>query len=274
VFGRRLHGQVCRLLALQNAIRRSRRLAGTRCRRLVWRQQSTDRYSHIAAPWGCRGSHRRVLGVDLNCSESRQACQPSRPRGTITACRPNSMVRLAAKGADRRALTKLRNFVSAIASKTRKLTSAAALPLSTARSSLETNLSRSFSTATTKHLLFRLTAFAKSQRGSHECASLQILIAATNGCCLLAHHYLLPPSPPAEKAHRVPVQWLFWTDGCCTGTVLIVVHHMGAASNGGRFRIEADAQPSSIHANPAHSKGPPGPGGALRFPPGPLQVGQ
>src|SRR5262245_30304627 len=41
----------------------------------------------------------------------------------------------------------------------------------TARSSLETSLSRSFSTATTKHLLFRLTAFAKSQRGSHGCRS-------------------------------------------------------------------------------------------------------
>src|SRR5262249_26544769 len=65
----------------------------------------------------------------------------------------------------------LPNFTSAIASKTRKPTSAAALPLSTARSSLETTLSRSFSTATTKHLLFRLTAFAKSQRVSHECRS-------------------------------------------------------------------------------------------------------
>jgi len=100
------------------------------------------------------------------------------------------MVRLAAKGADRRALTKLRNFVSAIASKTRKLTSAAALPLSTARSSLETNLSRSFSTATTKHLLFRLTAFAKSQRGSHECAS-----DLNRG-----YQWLLPSSPPLPSA--------------------------------------------------------------------------
>ena len=53
----------------------------------------------------------------------------------------------------------------------KKTHSAAALPLSTARSSLETSLSRSFSMATTKHLLFRLTAFAKSPRGSHECRS-------------------------------------------------------------------------------------------------------
>jgi len=65
----------------------------------------------------------------------------------------------------------LGNFRLATASKTRKLTSAAALPLSTARSSLETSLSRFFSTAPTKHLLFRLTAFANSQRGSHECRS-------------------------------------------------------------------------------------------------------
>jgi hypothetical protein len=53
----------------------------------------------------------------------------------------------------------------------KKITSAAALPLSTARSSLETSLSRSCSTATTKQSLFRLMAFAKSQRGSHECRS-------------------------------------------------------------------------------------------------------
>jgi hypothetical protein len=57
------------------------------------------------------------------------------------------------------------------ASKTGKLTSEAALPLSTARSSLERSLLRFFSTAPTKHLLFRLTAFAKFQRGSHECRS-------------------------------------------------------------------------------------------------------
>src|SRR5262249_26696803 len=59
--------------------------------------------------------------------------------------------------------------MSAIASKTRKLTSAAALPLSTARSSLETSLSRSCSTAATKRSMSRLTAFAKSHRGNHEC---------------------------------------------------------------------------------------------------------
>src|SRR5262245_58255210 len=60
----------------------------------------------------------------------------------------------------------LRIFVSTIASKTRKLTSAAALSLSTASLDLKARLSRSYSTATTKRLLFRLTAFAKSQGGS------------------------------------------------------------------------------------------------------------
>jgi hypothetical protein len=63
----------------------------------------------------------------------------------------------------------LRIFVSVIASKTRKLTSAAALPLSTASLNLKVSLSRSYSTAATKRLLSRLTAFAKSYGGSHEC---------------------------------------------------------------------------------------------------------
>src|SRR5262249_36422589 len=61
------------------------------------------------------------------------------------------------------------------------LTSAAALPLSTARSSLETSLSRSCSTATTKRSLFRLMTFAKSQRGSHECRPPQNDLAALTG---------------------------------------------------------------------------------------------
>src|SRR6266576_2266600 len=55
----------------------------------------------------------------------------------------------------------LRIFVSAIASKTRQLTSAATLPLSTASLNLEASLSRSCSTAATKCSLFRPTAFAK-----------------------------------------------------------------------------------------------------------------
>src|SRR5262245_29831733 len=42
---------------------------------------------------------------------------------------------------------------------------------------------------------------------------------------------------------------------------------MGAASNGGRFHIEGDAQPSSIHTNPAPSRDR-WPWGALRFPQG------
>jgi hypothetical protein len=46
-----------------------------------------------------------------------------------------------------------------------------------------------------------------------------------------------------------------------------VVHHMGAASNGGRFHIEGDAQPSSIHTNPAPSRDR-WPWGASRFPQG------
>src|SRR5262245_28485887 len=74
----------------------------------------------------------------------------------------------------------LRIFVSAIASKTRKLTSAAALPLSTASLNLEASLSRSCSTAATKCSLFRPTAFAKSQRGSHECRSCDL----NRGGCL------------------------------------------------------------------------------------------
>jgi hypothetical protein len=56
----------------------------------------------------------------------------------------------------------------------KKITSAAALPLSTARSSLETSLSRSCSTAATKRLMSRVTAFAKSQRGNHECRSCEL----------------------------------------------------------------------------------------------------
>jgi hypothetical protein len=56
----------------------------------------------------------------------------------------------------------------------KKLTSAAALPLSTVRSSLETSLSRSCSTAATKRSMFRLTAFAKSQRGNHKRRSCEL----------------------------------------------------------------------------------------------------
>src|SRR5947208_5832885 len=79
----------------------------------------------------------------------------------------------------------LRNFMSATASKTRKLTSAAALPLSTASLNLEASLSRSCSTATTKCSLFRPTAFAKSQRGSHECRSCDL--SASDGGRLMSH---------------------------------------------------------------------------------------
>ena len=39
---------------------------------------------------------------------------------------------------------------------------------------LKARLSRSYSTATTKRLLFRLTAFAKSQPGNHECCSCEL----------------------------------------------------------------------------------------------------
>src|SRR5260370_41877543 len=60
-------------------------------------------------------------------------------------------------------------FVSAIASKIGKLTSAAALLLSTASLNVKARLSRSYSTGATKWSMFRLMAFAKSQRGSHEC---------------------------------------------------------------------------------------------------------
>jgi hypothetical protein len=68
----------------------------------------------------------------------------------------------------------LQIFVSAIASKTRTLTSAAALPLSTATLNLKARLSRSYSTAATKRSLFRLTAFAKSQRGNQESRSCEL----------------------------------------------------------------------------------------------------
>src|SRR5919198_4400313 len=61
--------------------------------------------------------------------------------------------------------------MSAIASKTRKLTSAAELLLSTASLNVKARLSRSYSTAATKRSMSRLIAFAKSQRGSHECRS-------------------------------------------------------------------------------------------------------
>jgi hypothetical protein len=44
------------------------------------------------------------------------------------------------------------------------------------------------------------------------------------------------------------------------------VHHKGAASDGGRFRIEADAQPSSIHTNPAPSRDRPALGERCVFP--------
>src|SRR5215470_19788808 len=47
----------------------------------------------------------------------------------------------------------------------------------------ETSLSRACSTATTKRLLFRLTAFAKSQRGNHECRSCDL----PRGGCLSFH---------------------------------------------------------------------------------------
>jgi hypothetical protein len=83
--------------------------------------------------------------------------------------------------------------------------------------------------------------------------------------CVGSSGALLTPSPPAEKAHSSRYSDLFWTDGCCTGTVLIVVHHMGAASNGGRFRIEADAQPSSVHTNPGPSRDRPALG-SVAFP--------
>jgi hypothetical protein len=43
------------------------------------------------------------------------------------------------------------------------------------------------------------------------------------------------------------------------------VHHIGAASNGGRFHIESDAQPSSIDTNP-HLQGTAGPGERCVFP--------
>jgi len=46
---------------------------------------------------------------------------------------------------------------------------------------------------------------------------------------------------------------------------LIVVHHMGAASNGGRFHIEGDAQLSSITPTP-HLQGTAGPGERCVFP--------
>jgi hypothetical protein len=52
-------------------------------------------------------------------------------------------------------------FASAIASKTRKLTSAAALLLSIASLNVKARLSRSYSTAAMKGSMFRLMAFAK-----------------------------------------------------------------------------------------------------------------
>src|SRR5262249_53916621 len=91
------------------------------------------------------------------------------------------------------------------------LTSAATLPLSTARSSLETSLSRSCSTATTKRLLFPLTAFAKSQRGNHECRSCDLPRGGTahyysSGCssCFIIYS-TAPPRPPRKRPNKWPI---------------------------------------------------------------------
>jgi hypothetical protein len=53
---------------------------------------------------------------------------------------------------------------------------------STASLNVEARLSRFYSTAAMKQSMSRLTAFAKSQRGSHECSS--DVITGNNGCCL------------------------------------------------------------------------------------------
>jgi hypothetical protein len=99
--------------------------------------------------------------------------QINEPRGisvyafSMEATEPNE--RLAGASNTEHRKCPLRNFTSATASKTRKLTSAAALPLSTARLNVKARLSRSYSTDATKRSTSRLTVFAKSQRGSHEC---------------------------------------------------------------------------------------------------------
>ena len=82
------------------------------------------------------------------------------------------------------------------------------------------------------------------------------------------YQWLLPSSPPLPSAavatsregSQSSRSVTFLDRGLLYWNCLIVVHHMGAASNGGRFRIEADAQPSSIHTNTAPSRDRPAPG--------------
>jgi hypothetical protein len=68
--------------------------------------------------------------------------------------------------------------------------------------------------------------------------------------------------PHIKRRHPVT---FFWTHAAVVEPVLIVLHHMRAASNGGWFRIEADAQPSSVHTNPAPSRDRPALG-SVAFP--------
>jgi Transposase, Mutator family len=74
----------------------------------------------------------------------------------------------------------LRNFVSATASKIARAASPAALSMSIGRSTSETMLSSFCSTTVSMRWPFRPTAFAKSQRGSHECRSCDL----NRGGCL------------------------------------------------------------------------------------------
>jgi hypothetical protein len=126
----------------------------------------------------------------------------------------------------------LRIFVSAIASKTRKLTSAAALPLSTASLNLKASLSQSCSTAATKRSLFRPTAFAKSQRGSHECRSCDL--SASDGRRLMSHKIDWDASQKMKLGSEAPLPAWHYSAGSPDDSRLLrdVLNHGGERGNG------------------------------------------